>query len=198
MCFTSTNGNNGTTTWNGGEEGWEQMTFDVGSHTPNSLTFVVFDHAGKSVFPGNSSSSLTHSVYPYEWRIAYGVTPTRTRFRVPINLSYKTFFNLDGFHKGSETIEERRPRLPFSGLRLEEDEHGIPTGDIKGNRIDSAYNFWSAPKMLSKSLSHLGVLDDLFLLQRPNPWNKDSSLVATLSFDRSGISVDLYTDHTEG
>jgi len=48
--------------------------------------------------------------------------------------------------------------------------------------------------MLSKSLSHLGVLDDLFLLQRPNPWNKDSSPVASLSSDRSGISVDLYTD----
>jgi hypothetical protein len=69
------------------------------------------------------------------------VTPTRTSFRVLINLSHKTFFNLDSFRKGSKTIEEYRLRLPFSGLRLEEDKHGISTGDIKGNRIDSAYNF---------------------------------------------------------
>jgi aldose 1-epimerase len=170
------------------------MAFDVGSHTPNSLTFVVFDRAGKNGFPGNGGSSLTHSVYPFEWRIAYGVTPTRTSERVPINLSHKTFFNLDGFREGSDTIEEHQLRLPFSGLRLEEDEHGIPSGNIKGNKLDSVYNFWSAPKMLSKSLSHLGTLNDLFLIQRPNPWYKDASPVATLSSDKSGITVNMYTD----
>jgi aldose 1-epimerase len=192
--YTSPNGNNGTTTWNGGDKGWERMTFDVGSHTPNSLTFVVFERDGKNGFPGNSGSSLSHSVYPYEWRIAYGVTPTRTSIRVPINLSHKTFFNLDGFRKGSETIKEHRLRLPFSGLRLEEDEHGIPTGDIKGNRIDTAYDFWSSSKRLSESLGDLGALDHLFLVQRPNPWHKDSYPVASLSSDRSGITVDMYTD----
>jgi aldose 1-epimerase len=192
--FTSANGNNGTTTFNGGERGWERMTFDVGSHTPNSITFVVFDRLGKNGFPGNSGSSLTHSVYKNEWRMAYGVTPTRTSTRVPINLSHKTFFNLDGFSKGSETIKDHKLRLPFSGLRLEEDEHGIPTGDIKGNKLDTPLDFWSESKRLSESLGQLSALDHLFLVQRPNPWHKDSDPVASLSSDRSGIKVDLYTD----
>jgi len=170
------------------------MAFDVGSHTRNSITFVVFDRAGKNGFPGNGGSSLTHSVYPYEWRIAYGVTPTRTSQQVPINLSHKTFWNLNGFRPGSETIEEHLLHLPFSGLRLEEDEHGIPTGDIKGNKLNTPRDFWSGPKRLLKGLTHCGSFDDLFLVSRPNPWERTSNPVASLSSEQSGITVDMYTD----
>jgi aldose 1-epimerase len=170
------------------------MALDVGSHTPNSITFVVFDRAGKNGFPGNSGSSLAHSVYPYEWRMSFGVTPTRTSQPVPINLSLKTFWNLDGFRPGSETIEEHRLHLPFSGLRLEEDEHKIPTGDIKGNKQNSPYDFWSTPRLLAGGLAHKDTYDDLFLVSRSQPWEKNSNPVASLSSARSGIKVDLYTD----
>jgi aldose 1-epimerase len=192
--YTSPNGNNGTTTYNGGEKGWERINLDVGSVTPNSITFVVFDRAGKNGFPGNSGSSLTHSLYPYEWRISYGVTPTRTSKPVPINLSHKTYWNLDGFCPGSETIEEHRLHLPFSGLRLEEDEHQVPTGDIKGNKKHSPYDFWSAPRLLAAGLAHKDTYNDLFLVNRPQPWEKDSNPVAVLSSARSGITVEMYTD----
>jgi aldose 1-epimerase len=170
------------------------MTFDLGSHTANSVTFVVFDRAGKNGFPGNSGSSLTHSVYPYEWRISYGVTPSRTSDPVPINLSHKTFWNLDGFRKGSETVEEHRLHLPFSGLRLEEDEYQIPTGDIKGNKRGSTYDFWSSSKLLAGGLARKGSYDDLFLVNRPQPWETGSNPVASLSSARSGITLDMYTD----
>jgi len=191
---TSPNGNNGTTTYNGGERGWERMKFDVGSHTPNSLLFVVFDRAGKNGFPGNSGSSLTHSVYPYEWRISYGVTPSRTSDPVPINLSQMTYWNLDGFRKGSETIEEHRLQLPFSGLRLEEDAKKIPTGDIKGNKKQGPWDFWSSPRLIARGLALRERYDDLFLISRPQPWEKDSNPVASLSSAKSGITVDMYTD----
>ncbi|KAF3480347.1 aldose 1-epimerase family protein [Arthroderma uncinatum] len=192
--FTSANGNNGTTTYNGGEKGWERMTLDVGSLTSNSITFVVFDRAGGNGFPGNSGSSLAHSLYPYEWRISYGVTPTRTSKPVPINLSHKTYWNLDGFRPGSETIEEHRLHLPFSGLRLEEDEHKIPTGDIKGNKMRSPYDFWSSARLLAAGLARKATYDDLFLVTRPQPWEVESKPVASLSSARSGITVELYTD----
>lgn len=171
------------------------MALDVGSVTPNSLTFVVFDRAGKNGFPGNSGSSLTHSLFPYEWRIAYGVTPTRTSKPVPINLSHMTYWNLDGFRSGSETIKEHRLHLPYSGLRLDEDANKIPTGDIKGNQKHSPYDFWSSPRLLSRGLAHKGgSYDDLFLVTRPQPWEMDSKPVASLSSARSGITAELYTD----
>ncbi|KAK4067250.1 uncharacterized protein Triagg1_7693 [Trichoderma aggressivum f. europaeum] len=190
---TSPNGNNGSTTYNGGVNGWERVTFDVASHNENSLTFVVFDR-GNNGFPGNSGSSLTHSVYPYEWRISYGVTPTRTRDPVPINLSHRTYWNLDGFRKGSETVEEHRLHLPFSGFRLEEDENQIPTGDLKGNKPGSEFDFWSSPKLLAGGLARKGSYDDLFLVNRHQPWEVGSNPVASLSSAKSGITVDMYTD----
>ncbi|KAK5132878.1 hypothetical protein LTR08_008398 [Meristemomyces frigidus] len=192
---TSANGNNGTTTLDGGERGWSRMALDVGSHTHNSITFVVFDRAGKNGFPGNAGSSLSHSVFPYEWRMSYGVMPTRTSDPVPINLSHQTFWNLDGFgNDSSGTVAEHKLHLPFSGLRLEDDERGIPTGDIKGNLRRSCHDFWSGPKRLGEYLQRKGKYDDLYLVNRRSPWEKDSRPVASLSSENTGITVDMYTD----
>ncbi|KAH8896318.1 galactose mutarotase-like protein [Thozetella sp. PMI_491] len=195
------NGNNGTTTYNGGFKGWEHRAFDVASHTSNSITFVGFDRPSKHGFPGSAGYCMTHSVYPNEWRIAYGVTPTRTDVRIPVSLSLKTFFNLDGFgpDPDARTVAEQRLHLPFSGLRLEEDEHGIPTGDIKGNPKYSEHDFWSGPKPLREGFAQRGGptiarYDDVYLIQRPQPWHWESKPAASLSSARSGIKMELYTD----
>jgi aldose 1-epimerase len=193
--FTSANGNNGTTTFDGGERGWSRMSLDVGSHTANSITFVVFDRVGRNGFPGNAGSSLTHSVFPYEWRISYGVTPSRTSDPVPINLSHQTYWNLDGFGANSSgTIAKHTLHLPFSGLRLDENEHGIPTGDIKGNTKKSCHDFWSESKLLGDCPKEKGKYNDLYLISRQSPWEKDSKPVASLSSAKTGIRVDMYTD----
>lgn len=113
---------------------------------------------------------------------------------MPINLSHKTYWNLDGFRKGSETVEEHRLHLPFSGFRLEEDESQIPTGDIKGNKPGSEFDFWSSPKLLAGGLARKGSYDDLFLVNRHQPWEVGSNPVALLSSSKSGISVGMYTD----
>lgn len=188
---TSANGNNGTTTHDGGQHGWSRIPLDVGSHTHNSITFVVFDRS-KNGFPGNAGSSLTHSVFPNEWRISYGVTPTRTSDPVPINLSHQTFWNLDGFANG--TLAEQTLHLPFSGLRLEEDDDGLPTGTIKGNIKGSCNDFWSGPRLIGDCVNDENRLNDLYLVTRRSPWEKDSRPVASLSSPKSGITVDMYTD----
>jgi aldose 1-epimerase len=191
-------------TFNGGERGWGRTSLDIASHTANSITFLVFDRAWNG-FPGTAGSSLTHTVTPYEWRIAYGITPTRGRS--PYDLSQQVFWNLDGFAaNSSRTIAEHTLHLPYSGLRLETDEYGIPTGDIKGNRLNSTYDYWSAARSLSSGLNsptkhsntsgcrNGGGYDDTFLISRSQPWNRDDHLVASLESPRSGIKVDLYTD----
>lgn len=196
---TPANANNGTATYNGGENGWEHRGFDVVSHSQNSVTFITVDRNKPGTIPGSCGGSIQHYVGPYEWRVAYGVTPTRVTHPIPINLSLKTYWNLDGFvgpDKRPRTVAEHRLHLPFSGLRLEEDAGHIPTGDIKANRQGSAYDFWSSPKHLGEGIAQTSGrgYDDLFLVSRRQPWERDSTPVASLSSPLSGVTVSMYTE----
>jgi aldose 1-epimerase len=193
----SANGNNGSMTFNGGEHGWGRSSFDIAAHTKNSITFVVYDRA-RNGFPGTAASCLTHTVTPYQWKISLGVTPTR--MSSPIGLSQQVFWNLDGFTDVStKTVVGHELNLPFSGLRLETAEDGIPTGDIKGIKLNSTFDFWSSPKSLGTRLGNMpdrgkDGLDDTFLISRQQPWNKDQHPVATLASPSSGVKLELYTD----
>lgn len=201
---TSVNGNvNGKSmTINGGERGWGRTTFDVVSHMKDSITFVTFDR-GKNGFPGTTASSLTHTLTPYQRHIAFGVTPTMAKS--PISLSQQVFWNLDGFTRNStKTVGDHTLHLPYSGLRLDTDQDGIPTGDIRGNKLNSTYDFWSTSRPLSAGLNKAESnskcsakctgYDDTFLISRSQPWSKDNNPVATLASPHSGIKLDLYTD----
>ncbi|KAM0321215.1 hypothetical protein ACHAPQ_009579 [Fusarium lateritium] len=215
----ATNAHNGSSTFNGGDRGWGRSILDIGSHTENSITFVLFDRSWNG-FPGTAASCLTHTVTPYEWRIAFGVTPTKKPG--PINMSQQAFFNLDGFKSknvtGAEassdnTIRDHRLHLPLSGLRFATDASGLSTGDILGNRKGCEHDFWSASRRIGDVLKepfmdvcgrgpkkqygdhNLGeVYDTTFLLGRSQPWNKEDVPAAVLSSARSGISMKLYTD----
>jgi aldose 1-epimerase len=180
-------------TIDGGTSPWGRMSFDVVMHTENSITFVVFDFRMNG-FPGTVCSSLTHTVTPYEWRIAYGVTPTQTK--TPINLSNQVFWNLDGFARESvKAVTDHTLHLPFSGLRLAVDQDGIPTGDISGNKKNSTYDFWSAPRPLGAGLSKANAgYSDTFLIGRSQPWDWNTQPVASLASPHSGIKLDLYTE----
>jgi len=189
----NSNGNGKPVTINGGKRPWGRMSFDVAAHTNNSITFVVFDFQ-RNGFPGTAVSSLTHTVTPYEWRIAYGVTPVVAKS--PISLSTQVFWNLDGFARESvKTVTDHMLHLPFSGLRLAVDEGRIPTGDITGNKKNSTYDFWSASRPLGVGLIKANTgYDDTFLVSRSQPWNWNTNPVATLVSPHSGIKLDLYTD----
>ncbi|CAL5866559.1 uncharacterized protein PFLUO_LOCUS768 [Penicillium psychrofluorescens] len=193
--YPSKNHRDGKSTLHGGNKGWGQMTLYPAAKTKNSITFVVFDR-GNNGFPGRAAASLTHTLTPYEWRIAYGVTPLVAAF--PISLSQQVFWNLGGFlspSSSSDPAEESSTRLrdhslhlPFSGMRLDADEHGIPTGDIKGNPPNSTFDYWSRPRAPSEPL------DDTFLVNRRQPWDMHAAPVATLANNHSGIKLDLYTN----
>ncbi|KAK2024497.1 putative aldose 1-epimerase family protein [Colletotrichum zoysiae] len=202
------NAHNGTSTLNGGDQGWGRQTWDVAVHINNSITFLLFDRQWNG-FPGVFASCLTHTVTPYEWRIAFGVTPLLVAG--PINLSQQVFLNLDGFRSspaspsimpggadGNTSLMQaqklspsHRLQLPSSGMRFAVDSQGIPTGDLLSNRKGGENDFWSSAKTV---LEGRHGLDNIFSVAHRHPEHKMSNPAAILSSTYSGISMSLYTD----
>ncbi|KAE8154021.1 galactose mutarotase-like domain-containing protein [Aspergillus avenaceus] len=182
------NAHNGTALFNGGDAGWGRQTWDIAAHIDNSITFVLFDRMWNG-FPGVFASCLTHTVTPYQWRIAFGVTPLRRHG--PINLSQQAFFNLDGFraNNSTQTIFEHTLHLPSAGLRFAVDEFGIPTGDLLSNKKGQEHDFWSSGRRIGTA-----GYDETLHLSHKQHANKEDSPVAILSSAHSGITMKLFTD----
>ncbi|KAI1085700.1 putative aldose 1-epimerase family protein [Whalleya microplaca] len=202
----SANAHNGTSLFNGGDEGWGRQTWDIATHINNSITFVLFDRKWNG-FPGIFASCLTHTVTPYQWRVAFGVTPLLKPG--PISLSQQVFFNLDGFTSNtSGEILNHKLHLPSAGLRFDEDKLGIPTGDLKSNKKGGQYDFWSASRLIGDGIRQKTpgfpaacdksesdcVLDTTFQLNHKRLGDKEDAPVAVLSSAHSGITMELYTD----
>lgn len=215
------NGPNGTLL-NGGERGWGRQKWDVAVHTKDSLTLVLFDRSWNG-FPGIAASCLTHTVTPYEWHVAWGVTPLITP--APIALSQTVYFNLDGFRvdeagiaagnstsRSSGTVLDHELQLPSSGMRFEVNEHGVPTGGFRPNAQYGPHDFWSSSEPFpgplppgartirdgvsaqeSRVTPPVGY-DETFIISHPDTGNKHSAPAAILSSPHSGISVSIFTD----
>ncbi|KAI1759406.1 putative aldose 1-epimerase family protein [Hypoxylon sp. FL1150] len=198
------NAHNGTSLFNGGDEGWGRQTWDIATHINNSITFVLFDRKWNG-FPGIFASCLTHTVTPYQWRIAFGVTPLLKPG--PINLSQQVFFNLDGFRaNASNQILNHELHLPLAGLRFDIDKSGIPTGDIKSNRKGGEHDFWSGSRLVGDAVDEKAVecvksgttdcvLDATYMLSHKELGDKEDEPAAILSSPHSGVTMQLYTDH---
>ncbi|KAH3269460.1 hypothetical protein KXW55_003965 [Aspergillus fumigatus] len=174
-------------------------TWDIAVHISNSITFVLFDNRWNG-FPGIFASCVTHTVTPYEWRIAFGVTPLLKAG--PINFSQQVFFNLDGFRGNASTSDasdstvlNQWPRLPSSGMRFDVDEWGIPTGDMKSNGEGKEFDFWSADKFIGDEVQKGNAGSDVtYVLSHKPLGDKEDEPVAILSSKPSGVTMELYTD----
>lgn len=191
------NAHGGTATYNGGKRGWGRTDWEVPHHSGNSILFVYFDHK-KNGFPGIFVGCVTHTIYPYEWHIGYGVTPLVAEGG-PLNIGQQVFFNLDGLRTGNETntVLDHRLHLPLSGLRFGIDELGIPTGDLLSNRKGKEHDFWSGPKEIGDALKpnpQASSYDETFMLSHRHSDSKRESPAAILSSARSGITMEVYTD----
>jgi len=192
--------------FNGGDNGWGRQTWEVATHTKDSITFLLFDRMWNG-FPGINAACLTHTVTPYEWKIAFGVTPLIKAG--PLDLSQTVFFNLDGFirpdNHQSSTILNHSLHIPRAGMRFATDEQGVATGDLLANRQGREYDFWStASRTVGDGLRQKPELprhckpaggrgcgyDETFLLSG----DRGMQPSAVLSSARSGISMELYAD----
>ena len=195
----SPNANGGTATYNGGEKGWGRRTLDVASHSANSITFVVFDREWNG-FPGKPAACITHSLKPYEWQVGIGFVAVKTPS--PVSMSQQVFWNLDGFQGDSApTVANHTLKLPYSGLRFHTDDEGAPSGDLRGNLRGSTYDFWSEGRRLDmisanerEARTRTRTLDETFIISRSQPWKREDGPAAVLASDKTGITVELYTD----
>jgi aldose 1-epimerase len=108
---TSNNGKNPErpATIDGGKRGWGNIKLEVAVHMKETLTFFIYDRYDNG-WPGIAGSSLTHTVTPFAWHMAYGSTPMRESF--PMDLSHRAYWNLDGFvANSSRTIENQKLSL---------------------------------------------------------------------------------------
>jgi aldose 1-epimerase len=156
----------------------------------------MFDRM-RNGFPGLFVSCLTHTVTPYSWRIAYGVTPALTPG--PINLSQQVFFNLDGLRSNAtNTVLDHKLHLPSAGLRFGFDEFGISTGDLLSNKKGQEYDFWSDSRYIGDGMKQkigpaLGY-GETFALSHKEKGDKEESPAVILTSPRSGVTMELYTD----
>ncbi|KAH8651293.1 putative aldose 1-epimerase family protein [Xylariales sp. PMI_506] len=196
------NANNGNATFNGGDKGWGRLDWAVPSNEKDSIVFVMFDK-GKNGFPGLFISCVTHTVTPHEWHVEYGVTPLLMPGG-PINMAQQVYFNLDGLKKTADgsigSVADHILHLPMSGMRFDFDKQGISTGNILSNKKGEEHDFWSSPKNIKDVLNSnpeepASLYDETFMIaHKYADYSRRSQPAAILSSERSGISMEVYTD----
>ena len=196
------NAYDGTATFNGGKKGWGRLDWAVPSNEEDSITFVMFDR-GKNGFPGLFVGCVTHTVTPYEWSIQYGVTPLLMPGG-PLNMAQQAFFNLDGLRKTVNgtvgSVADHKLHLPYSGMRFDFDDQGIPTGDILSNRKGREHDFWSHPKNIAGIADAnpeipVSSYDETFMIaHKYDDYSRRDTPAAVLSSEKSGITMEVFTD----
>lgn len=182
--------NNGVNTLHGGKKGFQDVVWDV--KQPDQKTLIL-DYLSKDMeegFPGNLTVKVTYTLTDNnELKISY---LAKTDQNTIVNLTNHAFFNLNGEESG--TILNHQ-------LQLNADQYTpidstfIPTGKlaaVKGTPFD-----FTSPKTIGKQIEEKDQqlangkgYDHNFVLRS----HSITESVATVTGDKSGIVMDVYTD----
>lgn len=187
----------------GGSNGWDYRDWFVVAYTTSSITFSLRDADGEMGFPGEVVAYVTYTLTPYQWHIS--MTALSLTKKTLIMLSSHTYWNLDGFQNPETPLALNHTlHLPYATRRIAIDNIEIPTGEILNNQRDQAFDFWSKPKQLGEDLNKPVVYgacgfnctgyDNAFLFDDYGPPEWESTPVATLASEWSGIRVDVFCD----
>lgn len=120
----------------GGIKGFDNMVWEAGQHSDDSLRLSFLSEAGDEGYPGNLSVQVTYSLNDNnEFKIDYFATTDKTTI---VNLTHHSFFNLSGVSEkikditGHEIMINADFFTPVKG-------NFIPTGEIrsvKGTPMD--------------------------------------------------------------
>jgi aldose 1-epimerase len=184
--------NNGKNALHGGIKGFQDVVWNAVKSNENTLVFSYISPDGEQGFPGNLTVKVTYTLTDDgAIKMEYEATTDETTI---VNLTNHAFFNLNG--EGSGSILNHELQI-YADQFTPVDEGLIPTGKLKpvknipfdftskhtiGERIETK----EEQLKFGKGYDHNYVLNGT----KKNGLNH----AATISGDRSGIILDIYTE----
>lgn len=184
--------NNGKNALHGGVKGFQDVVWNVEKTDSKTLVFTYVSADGEQGFPGNLSVKVTYTITDdNSVKMEYEATTDKTTI---VNLTNHAFFNLNG--EGSGTILNHELQI-YANEFTPVDEGLIPSGELKPVK-NTPFDFTSKHTIgerietkdeqlkFGKGYDHNYVLNGT----KKNGLNH----AATISGDKSGITLDIYTE----
>ena len=184
--------NNAPNTLHGGKKGFQYVVFDANKINDQTIEFLYLSKDGEQGFPGNLNVRVVYTLTDSnELKMDYEATTDK---KTVVNLTNHAFFNLNG--EGSGTINNHVLQVN-ANTYTPVDSTLIPTGKIEpvagtpfdftkptaiGARVDQDH----------EQLKFGKGYDHNFVLNNNN--QKGMKHAATITGDKSGIQMDIYTE----
>ncbi len=172
-----------------GSDGFSYRLWEEKNLTANSVTFKLHSSDGNQGYPNAVDVELTYILNDNKICIVHSA---KSEEKVFLNMTNHSYFNLDG-HDSGNILEHQM--LINSDAYLESDKDLIPTGRIL-NVENTPMDFRQFRKIGSRIHDDYGALifgngyDHCWVLKN----NKDFEKVAILHSDKSGITMEVFTD----
>ncbi len=183
--------NNGKNALHGGVKGFQDVVWNAEKTNENTLVFTYVSPDGEQGFPGNLSVKVTYTITDdNSVKMEYEATTDKTTI---VNLTNHAFFNLNG--EGSGTILNHELQI-YANEFTPVDEGLIPSGELKPVKntvfdFTSKHTIGERIETKDEQLTFGKGYDHNYALNgtKKNGLNH----AATISGDKSGITMDIYT-----
>ena len=184
--------NNGKNALHGGVKGFQDVVWDVKKTSGNTLVFSYISPDGEQGFPGNLAVKVTYTITDDNAiKMEYEATTDKTTI---VNLTNHAFFNLNG--EGSGSILNHELQI-YADQFTPVDEGLIPSGELKPVKntpfdFTSKYTIGQRIETKDEQLKFGKGYDHNYVLNGTK--KKGLNHAATISGDKSGIILDIYTE----
>ena len=168
--------NNGEHNLHSGSDGFSYRLWEEKNLTANSVTFKLHSPDGDQGYPNAVDVELTYIINDSKICIIHSA---RAEEKVFLNMTNHSYFNLDGHDSGDILGHQIWIN---SDAYVESDKDLIPTGRIIN--VDNTLMDFRQLKKIRSMYDHCWVLKN----------EKGFEKVALLHSDKSGISMEVYTD----
>lgn len=183
--------NNGKNALHGGVKGFQDVVWNAEKTNENTLVFTYVSPDGEQGFPGNLSVKVTYTLTDdNSVKMEYEASTDKTTI---VNLTNHAFFNLNG--EGSGTILNHELQI-YANEFTPVDEGLIPSGELKPVKntvfdFTSKHTIGERIETKDEQLTFGKGYDHNYALNgtKKNGLNH----AATISGDKSGITMDIYT-----